>query len=127
VDTSAIGQIATPSSVYGCGNPGTAPTGSASTNWWCDGSVQGYDALYQQLSGLTVGQTYQIGWVLDDNSGEGINEVPGSGQVDMVVYAGTSLPVGSIPIGTPEPATFALVGSLLAGIGVVGIRRRRKA
>jgi hypothetical protein len=128
VDTSAIGRISTTSNVGGCGTPGAPPTGSASLNWWCDGSVQGYDAVYQQLNGLTVGQTYQIGWVLDDNSGDGITETPGSSdQIDMLVYAGTSLPVGSIPIGTPEPSTFALVGSLLAGIGVVGIRRRRKA
>jgi hypothetical protein len=126
VDTEAIGEIVGPGSTGGCGNPGTAP-GDPTANWWCDGSVQGYDALYQQLSGLTVGTVYNISWILDDNSGSGISETPGQGQIDMLVYAGDQLPVGSIPIGTaPEPATFALVGLGLVGAGVARARNNRK-
>lgn len=118
VDTSAIGQIATNGSTYGC-NVG-AQTG---TNFWCDGSVQGYDAIYQQLSGLTVGNTYNISFYLEDNSGSAPTESDPSDEIDMLVYAGTSLPVGTIPIGTPEPASIALVG---IGIGLAGLALRKR-
>jgi hypothetical protein len=137
IDTSAIGQIVNPNSTGGCGAPGAPPTGSATSTWWCDGSVEGYDAIYQPLTGLTVGQTYQVGWWLDDNSQEGITETPGSGQIDMLVYAGTQLPVGSIPIGNPpvppnagtvpEPTTYALVGLGLVAMGTIRARKSRKA
>jgi|SRR5579863_267289 len=128
VDVTAIGETVSTTSQGNCGTPGAPPAGSPSTNWWCDGSVQGYDAVYQQLNTLTVGTTYQIGWWLDDNSGDPISEVAGStSQLDMVVYAGTSLPIGSIPIGVPEPATYGLVGLGLVGVGVIRARRNRKA
>jgi len=71
VDVSAIGQVATNSDPYGC-PPNAAHSG---TNFWCDGSVQGYDAVYQQLTGLTVGSTYNIHFSLGDNSGSAPNHL----------------------------------------------------
>jgi hypothetical protein len=133
VDASAIGVIVNTANNGNCGNGNPPPAGST---WWCDGSVEGYDALYQPLGGLTVGQTYQIGWYLDDNSGQGITENQGSGsQIDMLVYAGDQLPVGSIPIGNspapagtvPEPTTYALVGLGLMAMGAIRARKSRKA
>jgi len=41
----------------------------------------------------------------------------------MLVYAGDSLPVGSILLGTPEPGTLSLIGAGILGIGVA-LRRR---
>ena len=121
VDVSAIGQVATNSNSYGC-PPNAAHSG---TNFWCDGSVQGYDAVYQQLTGLTVGSTYNIHFFLGDNSGSVPNQDVGS-QVDMLVYAGDSLPIGTIPIGTPEPGTLSLIGAGILAIGVA-LRKRRTA
>lgn len=122
IDTSAIGQIATNSSTYGCN-----VQAHSGTNFWCDGSVQGYDAIYQQLNGLTVGTTYNIGFWLQDDSGSPITaaNTGGSNQIDALVYAGTSLPVGTIPLSTPEPSTLALVAVGLAGT-VVRVRQRRR-
>jgi hypothetical protein len=124
IDTSAIGQVATTADPYGC-NVGA----HSGTNFWCDGSVQGYDAVYQQLTGLAVGSTYDISFWLEDNSGSDITSassdsctVVGGSCIDMVVYAGDSLPIGSIPLGTPEPVTLALTG---LGLAVLGFRRRR--
>jgi PEP-CTERM motif len=127
LDISAIGQIATSSSTYGC-NVGA----HGGSNFWCDGSVQGYDAVYQQLTGLTVGTTYNIGFWLEDDSGSPITPAntdtttSDAGQIDALVYAGTSLPVGAIPLNTPEPFTFGLAGLGLAGVAMVRIRQRRK-
>lgn len=125
VDTSAIGVVAGPGSLYGCSESGPH-TGSY---FWCDGSVEGYDALYQQLNGLTVGATYTITFWLTDNSGEGITNPT----IDMLVYAGTALPTGAVPIGTPPattpvPATSGLIALGLIGLGLsqwLRIRKRR--
>lgn len=117
VDVSAIGQIA--NSPSNC-DPNGAHSG---TNFWCDGSVQGYDAIYQHLSGLLVGHTYNVSFWLGDNSGAAPTESDPSDEIDMLVYAGDALPVGTIPIGptVPEPASFALLG-----IGIVGVALAKK-
>ena len=104
---------------YGCSFNG--PHGGSA--YWCDGSVQGYDAVYQQLTGLTPGSTYNINFWLGDNSGSPPNQGSEADQIDMLVYAGDQLPIGTIPIGIPEPATFALVGLGMLGVGFVRIRR----
>jgi hypothetical protein len=41
----------------------------------------------------------------------------------MLVYAGDALPIGSIPLGTPEPATFVLVGLGMLGVGFLRARK----
>ena len=115
VDTSAIGQIATTSSPYGC-NVGA----NSGTTFWCDGSVQGYDGIYQGIS-TTLGQTYNISFWLEDDSESGITNPT----VDMLVYAGDSIPVGTVSIGgVPEPLTFGLTGFGLAALGFLRLRRR---
>ena len=117
VDTSAIGQVNT--SAGSC-SPNGAHSG---TNFWCDGSVQGYDAVYQQLMGLTPGSTYNVSFWLGDNSGVTPNQASEGSQIDMLVYAGDALPIGSIPLGTPEPATFVLVGLGMLGVGFLRARK----
>jgi len=131
VDVSFIGQIATTTQPYDC--PIGPETG---TIFWCDGSVQGYDALYQDLTGLTVGNTYDISFYLEDNSGSGTTgasssdcTVSGGSCIDALVYAGDSLPTGSIPIGpppsgVPEPSSFVMLGTGMLGL-VTAYRGRR--
>ncbi len=123
VDTSAIGQVATASSPYGC--PPNGP--HSGTNFWCDGSVQGYDAVYQQLTSLTVGDTYNINFWLGDNSGSAPTRSSPSDQIDMLVYAGDNLPIGTISLASPEPASLALTGAGLFAVAAALARRRRKA
>jgi hypothetical protein len=131
IDTSDIGQVATSSSRYGCNVGGQ---GVLSTNFWCDGSVQGYDALYQHLTGLVSGSTYDISFRLQDDSGSAMTlasstncQVDGNSCIDMLVYAGDNLPIGTVSLLTPEPGTFALFGFGLVGLGVIQARRSRKA
>jgi hypothetical protein len=120
IDTEAIGQVATTSDPYGC------PVGPyAGTNFWCDGSVQGYDAVYQQLTGLTPTSTYDISFWLEDRSGSDMTSAtsesctsPEGSCIDMLVYAGDSLPVGSIALSTPEPGSL---GFMLIGLGSLGL------
>ena len=111
VDVSAIGQVATNSDHYGCNVNATG-----GTNYWCDGSVQGYDAVFQPVT-VVNGQTYDISFWLEDDSGFAITNP----MIDMLVYAGDSIPIGTVDI-TPEPFTFALTG---LGLAVLGFRRRR--
>jgi hypothetical protein len=125
VDVSAIGEVAGTAFAYGCDS---GP--HAGAYFWCDGSVEGYDALYQQLNGLTIGTTYTITWWLTDDSEEAITNPT----IDLLVYAGTALPAGAVPIGssptpaTPAPATSVLIALGLAGLALyqwIRIRRRR--
>lgn len=118
VDVSAIGVVASSTNPESCGNSGP----NSGSYFWCDGSVQGYDALYQPVT-VTSGQTYNISWWLTDNSGQAITNPT----IDMLVYAGDQIPVGTQQIGTPEPATFGLMGFALVGVGIMRTRRNRKS
>ncbi|MGA2274638.1 MAG: PEP-CTERM sorting domain-containing protein [Bryobacteraceae bacterium] len=118
VDTTAIGVVAS-------GNTGDCASSGPHTGsyFWCDGSVQGYDGLYQQFNGLTVGATYTITFWLTDNSGDPMSNP----QIDMLVYAGPALPTGTQTIGTP-PAPILVttpvpgtVWLMLLGIGALGL------
>src|SRR5205823_13232888 len=105
--------------VVGANGGNCAPnTPHGGTQQWCDGSVEGYDALYQALP-TTVGSTYNISWWLGDNSGGQTRPT-----INMLVYATNGLPTGTQPVGVPEPATFLLMG--FGMIGVALVRRRRR-
>jgi hypothetical protein len=125
VDTSAIGVVAGTTFAYGC------DSGPHTGNYfWCDGSVQGWDGLYQLVSGLTVGATYNVSFWLTDDSESGMTVAStctsSSNCIDMVVYAGTALPNGAVPVGstpttpptTPAPPAIWLT---LLGIGGLGL------
>jgi len=115
-DVSAIGQIATNSQTHGC-NVGS----HNGPNFWCDGSVQGYDAIYAPIA-TTLGATYNVRFWLQGNSGSPMNHP----QIDMFVYAGDQLPVGTVDIGNPvvpEPGSLFLMST--GALGLVARARRR--
>jgi len=132
IDVSAIGRVATPSSAGPCGN--IVPAGNI--NFWCDGSVQGFDAIYQNLA-TTAGNTYTISFNLADNSGSNWTQATTTGAgIDMLVYATNGIPSGTTsdcptcgtappPPSVPEPSTWSLLGLGLAGMGLVMLRRRK--
>jgi hypothetical protein len=118
IDVSAIGVVVSNTSSGGCS--ADTPT-HGGTQFWCDGSVEGYDAVYQVIS-TTIGSTYDVSWWLGHNSGA----APSAPTIDMLVYATDGLPGGTVQVGAPEPASLSLIG---AGIVMIGfaLRRRRTA
>jgi hypothetical protein len=105
-----------------------SPGPRTGANYYRDGAVQAYDGITQAIA-TTIGSTYTISFWLDDNSdlttfsrlstNGNVTDTGGNG-IDLLVYAG-AIPV----LPTPEPASIALLGTALIGLGI--LRRRKKA
>ncbi len=114
IDQSYVGLIANGPSNCAPNQGGPVSGG----NYWCEGSVEGYDGLWQQIH-TNPGDTYEISFYLGDNSGQ----APNNPNIDAFVWAGESLPGGTENL--PEPSSLALFGTGVLGLGAM-VRRKLK-
>jgi len=118
-----------------CGQVGLGVGPHSGLSEWCDGSVQAYDAINQNIA-TNIGDNYTISFWLISGDATGTYPVPSNFQqlstngditdqfgngIDVLVYAQSELP----PPNTPEPATMVLLGTALFALGV--LRHYRKA
>ncbi len=113
VDTTFVGVVASNGPSLDC-NAGA----SQGSQFWCDGSFQGYDGLAQAIA-TTVGQTYTVSFDLQNANNSPITNPT----IDMLVYAQDGLPFGTPPAGpgptsVPEPAAALLLIPGLIGMTV---------
>lgn len=114
----AIAGLSTQSGVYdtaSAGLLGLTPEGG-SNQFWADGAFTAYETLAQSFA-TTIGDTYAISfWLNNSVAGtyQPISDSANGNGMDLLVYA---------PDPIPEPASLALLGAGVLGIGL--IRRRR--
>jgi hypothetical protein len=106
--------------IYDAGAAGSVYSGCGVTdnNCYDDGSVGSYDAINQVIA-TTIGDAYQVSFYYLDTDPNSVYAPTGddTGR-DMFVYAGDAAPSRA-----PEPATLAILGSALAGLGFLGRRK----
>ena len=105
-----IGTVAAGTSFFGAPHSGS--------QYWLDGSVEGFDGIYQAVQ-TAAGVTYHVSFWLTDTSFSPIQN-PAD---DMLVYAGDSIPLLGNTI-APEPSAVFLMSFGIAGLMVVFCRNR---